>query len=370
MYIYTYMYTYIYACMCVYTQIHVCICVCVCVFAHVYIYIYIYIYVYIYIYEGMYICKYVRHIYVFIASCFLCMSLCISLSQCLFSCFCTHLRTCSFRLLSFSLFSLSLSLALSRALSLSFPHSLALSSSLVLSLFLSIYILTLHDGCTSIQQVNKLEARLTAIITGNQELTNELNRHKLLNKDLSLEKMEHEIEIERLRLQLQMKVGTAASASYLGLTRSTTDASMKPPSILQKMTEHKMTIKGFDVLRENYDVSRELASASAAIHAKESTSVSALSSPSIELLEIERDETTKFSMKLGHKTRINVSPRRSKDGTGALQKAEMDLLREMPVKWNDVSSLMLHHVDNILAVKYRTQKRHVDEWLAVSTISK
>jgi len=42
----------------------------------------------------------------------------------------------------------------------------------------------------------------------------------------------------------------------------------------------------------------------------------------------------------------------------------------MPVKWNDVSSLMLHHVDNVLAVKYRTQKRHVDEWLAVSTISK
>jgi len=215
--------------------------------------------------------------------------------------------------------------------------------------------------------VNKLEARLAAIITGNQELTNKLNRHKLLNKDSSLEKMEHEIEIERLRLQLQMKRGAAASAPSLGLTRSTTDAPMKPPSILQKMTQHKMTIKGFEVLRENDDMSREIASASAAIRAKESTSVSALSSPSVKLLEIERDETTKISLKLGQ---INVSPRRSNDETGALQKAEMDLLREMPVKWNDVSSLMLHHVDNVLAVKYRTQKRHVDEWLAVSTISK
>jgi len=218
--------------------------------------------------------------------------------------------------------------------------------------------------------VNKLEARLAAIITGNQELTNKLNRHKLLNKDSSLEKMEHEIAIERLRLQLQMKRGAAASAPSLGLTRSTTDAPMKPPSILQKMTQHKMTIKGFEVLRENDDMSREIASASAAIRAKESTSVSALSSPSVKLLEIERDETTKISLKLGHKKRINVSPRRSNDETGALQKAEMDLLREMPVKWNDVSSLMLHHVDNVLAVKYRTQKRHVDEWLAVSTISK
>lgn len=54
-------------------------------------------------------------------------------------------------------------------------------------------------------EVNKLEGRLNSLITGSQEQTNEINRLKILNRDLALEKMEHEIEIERLRMQLRLR---------------------------------------------------------------------------------------------------------------------------------------------------------------------
>ena len=121
-------------------------------------------------------------------------------------------------------------------------------------------------------EINKLEGRLTSLITGSQELTNELNRYKILTKDLSLEKMEHEIEIERLQMQLSMYPGATAgskchnrrissntSATSQGgsnesspavgtdvtplsrrSSRSDEGLSVKMPSILKKMTENQM----------------------------------------------------------------------------------------------------------------------------------
>ena len=134
-------------------------------------------------------------------------------------------------------------------------------------------------------EVNKLEGRLNSLITGSQEQTNEINRLKLVNRDLALEKMEHEIEIDRLRMQLRMRPemsstmargvsgnfgvgdgggsneggadlksntgggdgGKAVEAKH-GISataperrgRHETEISDKFPSIFQKMTEHQV----------------------------------------------------------------------------------------------------------------------------------
>ena len=53
------------------------------------------------------------------------------------------------------------------------------------------------------EEINRLEARIASLVGNGQDVTNELNRLKLSHKDLSLEKMEHEIEIERLQFQLR-----------------------------------------------------------------------------------------------------------------------------------------------------------------------
>ena len=53
------------------------------------------------------------------------------------------------------------------------------------------------------EEINRLEARVASLVGNSQDITNELNRLKLSHKDLSLEKMEHEIEIERLQFQLR-----------------------------------------------------------------------------------------------------------------------------------------------------------------------
>ena len=129
-------------------------------------------------------------------------------------------------------------------------------------------------------EINKLERRLTSLITGSQELTNELNRYKILTKDLSLEKLEHEIEIERLQMQLSMypgatagnkcnnrrilshasnvmpicattiqggstdvsspAVGTGVTPSSRRSSHSDEDLSVKMPSVFKKLTENQM----------------------------------------------------------------------------------------------------------------------------------
>ena len=53
------------------------------------------------------------------------------------------------------------------------------------------------------EEINRLEARIASLISRGQEVAGELSRLKLSCKDLSLEKMEHEIEIERLQFQLR-----------------------------------------------------------------------------------------------------------------------------------------------------------------------
>ena len=53
------------------------------------------------------------------------------------------------------------------------------------------------------EEINRLEARISSLIGSGQEVASELSRLKLSCKDLSLEKMEHEIEIERLQFQLR-----------------------------------------------------------------------------------------------------------------------------------------------------------------------
>jgi hypothetical protein len=127
-------------------------------------------------------------------------------------------------------------------------------------------------------QINNLQARMNSMITGNQELSNELNRYKLQTKDLTLEKMENEIEIERLRMQLDVKnVYTGASSAPhrvasvassvegcgggKGKRRDDGEDLNKLPSVMQKMTEGEVVTKGFDTLRRNDDLGRDVADA-------------------------------------------------------------------------------------------------------------
>lgn len=112
---------------------------------------------------------------------------------------------------------------------------------------------------------------MNSMITGNQELSNELNRYKLQTKDLTLEKMENEIEIERLRMQLDVKnMYTGASAAPhrvasvkgggggKGRRQDDGEDLNKMPSVMQKMTEKELAIKGFDLLRGDDDLERDI----------------------------------------------------------------------------------------------------------------